>query len=243
MKLKILRYAAGRDDRIVSVYEEVTFANEHAGYYLATKNEYGNTEWDEMHLVERIGKVCFFYGSVSRMQLCFELFDRIAKEARHLQVAMQQRMKENRWIPLPYIAVYEAFGWDTGPIIAYRTEFRQRQEAKDKERRRQQEEREALKRREQEHRERMLLEDAARRFIAGELIEAEHFIGLCHREHIVVHPRTKHQLRTRIFKVSKTQISYRRGFKGQAAPRIEGCFKLTEQLNAMLECTGNKQPK
>lgn len=130
MKLKILRYATGRDDRIVSGYEDVTFANEHAGYYLASKNEYGNSEWDEMHVVERIGKVCFFYESVSRMQLCPELFDRIAKEARHLQAAMQQRMKENRWIPLPYVAAYEALGWDTRPLTAFRTEFRQCQEAK-----------------------------------------------------------------------------------------------------------------
>ncbi|MCM1301506.1 MAG: hypothetical protein NC226_07280 [Bacteroides cellulosilyticus] len=132
MKLKILRYAAGRDDRIVSAYEEVTFANEHAGYYLASKNEYGNSEWDEMHVVERIGKVCFFYGSVSRMQLRPELFDRIAKEARHLQAAMQQRMKENCWIPLPYVAAYEALGWDTRPLTTFRTEFRQRQEAQNR---------------------------------------------------------------------------------------------------------------
>ncbi len=239
MKLKILRYAAGRDDRIVSAYEEVTFANEHAGYYLAAKHEYGNSDWDEMHLVERIGKVCFFYGAVSRMQLCFELFDRIAKEAHHLQAAMQQRMKENRWIPLPYIAVYEAFGWDTRPLITYRTEFRQRQEAKDKERRRQQEEREALKRREREHREQMLLEDATRRFMVGEMIEAEHFIGLCHREHIVIHPRTCRQLRTRILEISKTQARYRKDFKGQAAPQLEGYFKLAERLSDVLEKQGD----
>ena len=38
MQVKLLRQAAGRDDRIVAVYEDVTFLNEHVGWYLIIKD-------------------------------------------------------------------------------------------------------------------------------------------------------------------------------------------------------------
>ena len=40
MQVKLLRQAAGRDDRIVAVYEDVTFLNEHVGWYLIIKDRF-----------------------------------------------------------------------------------------------------------------------------------------------------------------------------------------------------------
>ena len=65
MQVKLLRQAAGRDDRIVAVYEDVTFLNEHVGWYLIIKDRFCEED-DIVVVVLRVGDVCFAAGSMFR---------------------------------------------------------------------------------------------------------------------------------------------------------------------------------
>ena len=65
MQVKLLRQAAGRDDRIVAAYEDVTFLNEHVGWYPIIKDRF-REEDDIVVVVLRVGDVCFEAGSMFR---------------------------------------------------------------------------------------------------------------------------------------------------------------------------------
>ena len=62
MQVKLLRQAAGRDDRIVAAYEDVTFLNEHVGWYPIIKDRFRKAN-DIVVVVLRVGDVCFEAGS------------------------------------------------------------------------------------------------------------------------------------------------------------------------------------
>ena len=63
MQVKLLRQAAGRDDRIVAVYEDVTFLNEHVGWYPIIKDRFCEED-DIVVVVLRV-------GDVSQREVCF----------------------------------------------------------------------------------------------------------------------------------------------------------------------------
>lgn len=65
MQVKLLRQAAGRDDRIVAAYEDVTFLNEHVGWYPIIKDRFRKAN-DIVVVVLRVGDVCFEAGSMFR---------------------------------------------------------------------------------------------------------------------------------------------------------------------------------
>ena len=54
-----MRYAAGRDDRIVSAYENVVFETPQAGWYVESRAGEGRCGLDALALVERVGEVAF----------------------------------------------------------------------------------------------------------------------------------------------------------------------------------------
>ena len=59
MLTKILRYAVGRDDKIVSAYEDVTFGNEYMDWYVDTLHDRGNWVWNVLTVVELAFVACF----------------------------------------------------------------------------------------------------------------------------------------------------------------------------------------
>ena len=65
MQVKLLRQAAGRDDWIVAAYEDVTFLNEHVGWYPIIKDRFRKAN-DIVVVVLRVGDVCFEAGSMFR---------------------------------------------------------------------------------------------------------------------------------------------------------------------------------
>lgn len=133
MKVKILRYAAGRDDKIVSVHEDVTFENDYVGWYVDCPDERGHHGWDNIAVIERVGAVCFIACFVSRNALTADVFHAVTDEAQHLQAAMQQRMASGQWIPLTYVAAYEALGWDSRPLRCHRENIRRKRQMREQE--------------------------------------------------------------------------------------------------------------
>ena len=134
MKTKVLHYAAGRDDKIVATYKDVTFISRYVGWYVAAKDE-RHEAWDNIAIVERIDGVCFAAEFLSRNAA----FDKehlaaATTEAQNLRAAMQGRIARKQWIPLPYIAAYEALGWDARPLKEHRAYMRELHEAGTKER-------------------------------------------------------------------------------------------------------------
>lgn len=116
MNAKVLHYAAGRDDKIVASYKDVTFINRHIGWYVDAKD--GQHEnWDNIAIVERIDGIYFVVEFLSR-NAAFgkEHLAAVEAEARNLRAAMQERIAQKQWIPLPYVAAYEALGWDARPL-------------------------------------------------------------------------------------------------------------------------------
>lgn len=249
MKVKVLHISASRDDKIVSAYEEVTFENEYMGWYVDCPDKGGLHQWDNIAVVERIGTVCFVACYNSRNALTPELFQAVAEEAQHLQAAMQRRIASGQWIPLTYIAAFEALGWDSRPLKCHREhicsermkkDMERRQQAKEAEDARLLEEKRRLKEaddarlQEEEQRLQEARKECKQRFMQGEKIEANLFIYLCEQENISIHPRTLQQLRKQIDWLSKTQVAFKSYNKGNRMPQGKGCFALIGKLSDAL---------
>ena len=120
MKAKVLHYAADRDDKIVATYKEVTVIGKHVGWYVEDKDEKHEGR-DNIAIVERVDGICFVAEFLSRNAA----FDKehlaaVEAEARNLRAAMQERIAQKQWIPLTYVAAYEALGWDARPLKEHR---------------------------------------------------------------------------------------------------------------------------
>ena len=229
MKTKVLHYAAGRDDRIVATYKDVTFIDRQVGWYVEARDE-RHERWDDIAIIERIDGVCFVAEFLSRNAA----FDRehlaaVAAEARNLRAAMQERIARKLWIPLPYVAAYEALGWDARPLKEHRTWMRERQETESRQRRRLHDEREEQRRQARDRERQQTLQRAEEAFRKGEFIRAEHFVDLCDRYGIEIHPRTRGMLRRRIEALSPTHIRYSGGY-GNRSPSCNGCTMLIDRL-------------
>lgn len=120
MKTRVLHYAAGRDDQIVAAYKDVTVINRYIGWYVDAKDERHENR-DNIAIVERVDGICFVAEFLSRNAA----FDKVhlaavTSEARNLRAAMQERIAQKQWIPLTYVAAYEALGWDARPLKEHR---------------------------------------------------------------------------------------------------------------------------
>ena len=134
MQVKLLRQAAGRDDWIVAAYEDVTFLNEHVGWYPIIKDRFRKAN-DIVVVVLRVGDVCFEAGSMFRRgMLRKEYIEARTAEARNLRAAVQRRMENRQWIPSSYVAAFEALGWDARPLKGHRAHMRELYAAEDRRR-------------------------------------------------------------------------------------------------------------
>ena len=105
MQVKLLRQAAGRDDRIVAAYEDVTFLNEHVGWYPIIKDRFRKAN-DIIVVVLRVGDVCFEAGSMFRRgMLRKEYIEARTAEARNLRGASGFRrltwQPTKHWVGMP----------------------------------------------------------------------------------------------------------------------------------------------
>lgn len=123
MKTRVLHYATGRDDQIVATYKDVTFINRYVGWYVDAQDERHEGR-DNISIVERVDGICFVAEFLSR-NAAFDK-EHLAAKARNLRAAMQERIAQKQWIPLPYVAAYEALGWDARPLKEHRAYMRAR---------------------------------------------------------------------------------------------------------------------
>ncbi len=234
MKTKVLHYAAGRDDRIVATYKDVTFIDRQIGWYVDAKDE-RHDEWDNIAIVERVDGICFVAKYLSRNAA----FDKehlaaVAGEAHNLRAAMQKRIARKQWIPLPYVAAYEALGWDARPLKEHRAHMQALREAESRERERLLHEREEHRRQAEERERHVALRRAEEEFRDGKFIASELFIGLCIEHGIAIHPRTLGTLRKRIARVSRTHVQCKGCGRGTRTPSVNGCSMLIGLLTAKL---------
>ena len=216
-------------------------------------DEHGHIEWDSIALVERIGEVCFVADIRSRNRAFdAEYIRQLSKETLHLQTSMQQRMAALQWIPLPYVAAYEALGWDARPLVAHRKHWAGMPGR--------------LWRtvnisRAYESRNGWLNDNSRpsssdlriwRRKIAGrnnyempKRISAQDDLStpiffwdsaLCSTSGFI--PRTLGTLRRWVLQLSTSQIRFRKSSKGQRKPRLDGCFEVVTTLTAALQSAG-----
>lgn len=139
-------------------------------------------------------------------------------------------MQEERHLQLLFVRIYEELGLDAEPLIRYREGYRECLRQKDEEKKRIEEE----KRRQAEDRKQERLKEAEEKFVAGEFVSREEFIGLCKQSQVPMPLRTYGTLNR-----SVTELSHRAGIrymrmKGQRSPRLNGCFALVRALHTKL---------
>lgn len=235
MQVKLLRQAAGRDDRIVAAYEDVTFLNEHVGWYPIIKDRFRKAN-DIIVVVLRVGDVCFEAGSMFRRgMLRKEYIEARTAEARNLRAAVQRRMASCQWIPSSYVAAYEALGWDARPLKGHRARMRELYAAEDRRREQVRIEREKRRQRQEEAQLRTSLKRAEAAFREGGFVETELFIALCGKYGINIHPRTLGMLQRRIADLSRTQIHCKGVSRGFRTPSLCGCRELIDRLAEKLK--------
>ncbi|WP_288865886.1 hypothetical protein [uncultured Alistipes sp.] len=120
MKTRVLHYATERDDKVIATYKDVTFINRYVGWCVDAKDERHENR-DNIAIVERVDGICFVAEYLSR-NAAFnkEHLAAVRAEARNLRAAMQERIAQEQWIPLPYVVAYEALGWDARPLKEHR---------------------------------------------------------------------------------------------------------------------------
>ena len=230
MKTKVLHYAARRKERIIAAYKDVTFINKYVGWYVAAKDE-RHENWDNIAIVERIDGICFVAEFLSRNAA----FDKehlaaVEAEARNLRAAMQERIAQKQWIPLTYIAAYEALGWDARPLKEHRDYMQALYTAETREQERLQNERKERWHQLGEQERKEVLLQAERDFEEDDPIDTWVFIALCDKYGIKIHPRTLGLLRTRIAYLSRARVRSR----GTYRPSLKGCCELIERLTEKL---------
>ena len=236
MRMKVLWYAAGRDDRIVSAFENVVFETPQAGWYVESRAGEGRCGLDALALVERVGEVAFVVDVRDRNTLTPEHIRAVTDKALHLRQRMQERIDRGAWIPLPYIAAFEALGWDAAPLVAHRERvLRKREEIKRSYRERRERAAEQRLREEQIRWQCRLLQGEAD-FRAGRFVRVDVFLGMCAKHKVRFHPRILGVLRRDINELSVTHIAEKAGIH---SPRLDGCFEAIRSLECKLTATGD----
>lgn len=236
MRIKILRYAAGRDDRIVSAFENVVFETPQAGWYVESRAGADQCGMDTIALVERVGEVAFVVDVRGRNTLMLNHIRAVADEALHLRQRMQERIDRGAWIPLPYVAAFEALGWDTAPFVAYREKVLRKWEGMKRSYRKRQERVAEQRLREEQVRWQCQLLQGETDFRAGRFVGVEVFLGMCAKHKVYLHPRTVGVLRRDIYELSVTHIVEKAGLRSL---RLDVCFEAIRRLEGKLTGAGD----
>ena len=232
MKTKFLCYSRSNPNQVVWHYAELEKVGEGVYTYLQQKDQY-REEDDMIAIVLQLEDVFFEYGTYNRRFLADK--DVVATGAevlKNFHRTIEQTMQEGRHLQLLLVRIYEELGLDAAPLIRYREERRLRLQREDEERKRRKEE----QRRQVEEQQREQLRLAGTRFLAGEYISSENFIGLCKFKRIPIPLRTHGTLCRSVTELSRNSIRHRRT-KGKANPKLDGCFAVVEALYEKLSET------
>lgn len=230
MKTKFLRYSLSKFNQVVRHYAELEKVSESVYTYLKCKDPH-REEDDQIGIVLRLDNVFFEYGTYSRRFLTGQnIADAGAQFLAAFHRIIEQTMQEERHLQLLFVRIYEELGLDAETLIRYREEYRERMRQKNEEKKRIEEE----KLQQAEERKQKRLKEAKEKFVAGEFISCEDFIGLCKLLQVPVSLRTHGTLSRSVTELSYTTgIRYSR-MKGQRSPKLNGCFALVRALHAKL---------
>lgn len=239
MKTKFLCYGRSNPNQVVWHYAELEKVGEGVYTYLQQKDQY-REEDDMIATVLQLEDVFFEYGTHSRRFLADKDVAAAGAEVlKNFHRTVEQIMQEGRHLPLLIVRIYEELGLDAAPLIRYREERRLRLQRENEERERRNEEQrrqvEELQRQVEEQ-QREQLRQAGNRFLAGEYISSENFIGLCKFKRIPIPLRTHGTLHRSVIELSRNSIRYSRT-KGKAKPKLDGCFAMAEALYEKLSET------
>lgn len=175
MKTRFLRYSLSKLNQVVRHYAELEKVGEGVYTYLKSKDQYREAD-DQIGIVLQLDNVFFEYGVYSRR---FLVGQNVAEAGAQFLAAFHQiverTMQEERHLQLLFVRIYEELGLDAEPLIRYREGYRECLRQKDEEKKRIEEE----KRRQAEDRKQERLKEAEEKFVAGEFVSREEFIGLC----------------------------------------------------------------
>ena len=229
---EFLCYSRSNPNQVVWHYAELGKVGEGVYTYLQQKDQY-REEDDMIAIVLQLEDVFFEYGTYSRRFLADKDVAAAGAEVlKNFHRTIEQTMQEGRHLQLLLVRIYEELGLDAAPLIRYREERRLRLQREDEERKRRKEE----QRRQVEEQQREQLRLAGTRFLAGEYISSENFIGLCKFKRIPIPLRTHGTLSRSVIELSRNSIRHRRT-KGKANPKLDGCFAVVEALYEKLSET------
>ena len=221
MKTKVLRYKFD-GNTVVAPYMELEPYAENVYVSLSKKNEYGNESEDYFHVVCKINNVYFSCGQYSRRILDEEGHrEEVAAYCRNWISNTLKDAEEEKYISVLPIRVFNALGLDPAPLVKAREAYAKRQEQKRMEWKMKKEEKRKL---EAEQWQRQL-DDAKRKFLAGEKITAELFLEIAKRDGFDIHIRTKGTFNKHVIGINRNgTVSYRK-YRGCRTPDFTGCHK------------------
>lgn len=200
--------------------------------YLQQKDQY-REEDDMIAIVLQLEDVFFEYGTYSHRFLADKDVAAAGAEVlKNFHRTIEQIMQDGRYLQLLFVRIYEELGLDAAPLLRYRKERQLRLQQEDEERERRNEE----QRRQAEEQQREQLRLAGNRFLAGEYISSENFIGLCKLKLISIPLRTHGTLHRSVTELSRNSIRHSRTKSG-ANPKLDGCFAMVETLYEKLSET------
>lgn len=221
MKTKVLRYKFD-GNTVVAPYMELEPYAENVYVSLSKKNEYGNESEDYFHVVCKINNVYFSCGQYSRRILDKKGHrEEAAVYCRNWIANTLENAKNGGYVSQLAIRVFRELGLDSAPLVQAREAYAKRQEQKRMEWKMKEEEKRKL---EAEQWQRQL-DDAKRKFLAGEKITAELFLEIAKRDGFDIHIRTKGTFNKHVIGINRNgTVSYRK-YRGCRTPDFTGCHK------------------
>lgn len=235
MKTKVLKYDF-TGNKVVTGYMELQPLSGNIYTALAQKNEYGNTGEDVLYVVFKVNDTCFVYHRTYRSAIERESYrSDIAECCKNWVRIVLEAARQQKYIRLLEIRVFEEAGLDTAPLLQSRQAALKRKEEEAQERERKAAEKK--KRREIEWQQK--LDSCKRRFLSGEPITGEEFLEIAKRDNFDIHIRTKGTFNSRVRQLSKSGgIRYSKP-RGSRTPDFSGCHKAIAAYLKFLETISN----
>lgn len=221
MKTKVLKYDF-TGNKIVTGYMELHPLRENIYTALAQKNEYGNTGEDVLYVVFKVNDTCFVYHRTYRSTVERENYlSDIAECCKNWIGNVLEAARQQKYIRLLEIRVFEEAGFDTTPLLQSRKAALKRKEEEARERERKATE----EKRRQETAQQLKLDKCKQRFLSGDLIAGNEFLEIAKRDNFDIHIRTKGTFNSRVKQLNRSgTIRYSKP-RGSRSPDFSGCHK------------------
>lgn len=235
MKTKVLKYDF-TGNKVVTGYMELTPLAENVFTALSEKDEYDRTGYDLLFVVFKLNDIFFVYHELSRYIVEKETYpSEIAACCKDWMGNILEAVRQQRYIRLLEIRVFEQAGLDTAPLLQSREAALKRREEEARER-----ERKAVEdKRRQESERRQRLDKCKQLFLSGELISGEEFLEIAQMDNFSIHIRTKGNFNRRVKQLNRSGSIHYSKPRGSRTPDFSGCHKAIDDYLKFLEAISN----